>query len=90
MYENNYPNSYNHDAPSSDSVNGYSQGSGGHGQGGQTPSYGPQSRSSHPTYPRVRNLINAGDLGGAERLLFEVQQRDRLCCQYTLTIRGRD
>ncbi len=55
---------------------GYSQGSGGHGQGGQTPSYGPQSRSSNPTYARVRNLINAGDLGGAERLLFEVQQRD--------------
>ena len=32
--------------------------------------------SSTPTYARVRNLINAGDLGAAERLLYEVPQKD--------------
>ena len=31
--------------------------------------------SSNPTYARVRSLINAGDLGAAERLLFEVPQK---------------
>ena len=30
---------------------------------------------SNPTYARVRNLINAGDLAGAERLLYEVPQK---------------
>ncbi len=39
--------------------------------------YPSQSRtSSNPTYARVRNLINAGDLGTAERLLDEVYQRN--------------
>ncbi|MDY3905499.1 MAG: DnaJ domain-containing protein [Lawsonibacter sp.] len=32
--------------------------------------------SSNPTYARVRSLINAGDLGMAERLLYEVGQKD--------------
>ena len=32
--------------------------------------------SSNPTYARVRSLINAGDLGTAERLLFEVPQKN--------------
>ncbi|MGI5963090.1 MAG: DnaJ domain-containing protein [Lawsonibacter sp.] len=32
--------------------------------------------SANPTYARVRNLINAGDLSTAERLLFEVPQKD--------------
>ena len=32
--------------------------------------------SSNPTYARVRSLINAGDLGAAERLLFEVPQKN--------------
>ena len=31
---------------------------------------------SSPTYARVRGLINAGDLSGAERLLYEVPQKD--------------
>ena len=35
-----------------------------------------QQRSYSFTYARVRNLINAGDLGTAERLLQEVPQRD--------------
>lgn len=30
---------------------------------------------NNPTYARVRNLINAGDLAGAERLLYEVPQK---------------
>lgn len=34
------------------------------------------SASQNPTYMRVRNMINAGDLGAAERLLYEVNQRD--------------
>ena len=31
--------------------------------------------AGNPTYARVRNLINAGDLAGAERLLYEVPQK---------------
>lgn len=52
----------------------YQQPSGGY-SGGYT-----QQRSGYstnnPTYARIRNLINAGDLGGAERLLYEVPQKD--------------
>ena len=32
--------------------------------------------SSNQTYAQVRSMINAGDLAGAERLLFQVNQRD--------------
>ena len=39
---------------------------------GYQQSYG----SGNPGYIRVRNLINAGDLEGAEQLLYEVGQRD--------------
>lgn len=47
---------------------GYQQPSGGYSQ---------QSYSSgSPTYARVRNLINSGDLGTAERLLYEVPQKN--------------
>jgi len=34
------------------------------------------SASSNPTYARVRNLINAGNLGEAEQLLYQVGQKD--------------
>ncbi len=34
------------------------------------------SAQSNPTYVRVRNLINSGDLGMAEKLLAEVPNRD--------------
>ena len=34
------------------------------------------SASSNPVYARVRNLINAGDLGQAEQLLYGVGQKD--------------
>ena len=51
------------------------------GYGGQ--SYGggyqyshQQSGSANPTYARIRNLINSGDLGTAERLLNEVPQKN--------------
>lgn len=57
---------------------GYQQGaSSGYG-GGYQSSYQQQysSASSNPTYARVRNLINGGDLQTAERLLMEVGQRD--------------
>lgn len=37
---------------------------------------GYSSASSNPTYARVRDLINGGDLNGAERLLQEVPNRD--------------
>ncbi|MGE4275786.1 MAG: DnaJ domain-containing protein [Lawsonibacter sp.] len=52
---------------------GYQQTSPG-GYGG----YAQQSRASSgsPTYTRVRTLINSGDLGTAERLLYEVSQKD--------------
>jgi len=51
----------------------YQQPSGGYGGGytQQQSGYTPNS-----TYARVRNLINAGDLGGAERLLYEVPQKN--------------
>ena len=52
--------------------------------GGYTRSAGPaggyggyqQSGPSGATYAQVRNLINAGDLGQAEQLLFSVGQKD--------------
>ena len=44
--------------------------SGGYQRGGYT------SASANPTYARVRNLINAGDLAQAEQLLYEVGQKD--------------
>ena len=34
------------------------------------------SASAKPVYARVRNLINAGDLGQAEQLLYGVGQKD--------------
>ena len=50
------------------------------GYSGSSPgSYGgyqQSSASANPTYARVRNLINAGDLGQAEQLLYEVGQKD--------------
>ncbi|MCI8422589.1 MAG: J domain-containing protein [Lawsonibacter sp.] len=50
----------------------------GGGRGPQNAPGGYQQRaaSQNPTYIRVRELLNAGDLGTAERLLNEVQQRD--------------
>ena len=50
----------------------YQQSSGSYGGYTQQRSYS----SGSSTYARVRNLINAGDLGTAERLLQEVPQRD--------------
>ncbi len=41
--------------------------------GGYQQSY---SSANNSTYARVRSMINGGDLAGAERLLFEVNQRD--------------
>ena len=55
---------------------GQPSGSGGCGGGYQAnfqQQYG--GASSNPTYVRVRNLINSGDLQGAERILSEVGQR---------------
>ena len=52
---------------------GYSSGYSG-GYSGQQGGY--SSASSNPTYARVRSMINAGDLGTAERLLTEVPNRD--------------
>ena len=51
------------------STGGYSGGY----SGGYQQSY--SSASADPTYARVRNLINGGDLMGAERLLNEVSNR---------------
>ena len=34
------------------------------------------SSASNQTYARVRSMINAGDLSGAEQLLYEVPQKD--------------
>ena len=51
---------------------GYQRANGGYGGGYQQQSYG----SSNPTFARVRSLINAGDLAGAERLLYEVPQKN--------------
>lgn len=57
---------------------GYSQSStsssGGYQYGYQQQSYG--GGTSNPTYNRVRNLINMGDLNSAERLLQEVPQKN--------------
>ena len=55
---------------------GYSgSASGGYGGGyGYQQSY--SSASANPAYARIRNLINAGDLGQAEQLLYEVGQKD--------------
>ena len=44
--------------------------------GGYQGYQGGGSASSSPTYARVRNLINAGDLGQAEQLLYSVGQKD--------------
>ncbi len=52
---------------------GYSGSSSG-GYGYQQQNY--SSASGDPVYARVRNLINAGDLGQAEQLLYEVGQKD--------------
>ena len=51
---------------------GYQRANGGYSGGYQQQSYG----SSNPTFARVRSLINAGDLAGAERLLYEVPQKN--------------
>ena len=54
---------------------GYQQSSGyGGGYAQQQRTY--SSAGSNPTYARVRNLINGGDLSTAERLLDEVPNRD--------------
>lgn len=54
---------------------GYQQSSGSYG--GYNGGYQQRSQAaSNPTYARVRSLINAGDLGAAERLLYEVPQKD--------------
>jgi curved DNA-binding protein CbpA len=59
---------------------GYQQKSASSGYGGgYQSSYQQQysnSSSSNPTYARVRNLINTGDLQSAERLLMEVGQKN--------------
>lgn len=52
----------------------YAGSSGASGYSGQRSGY--SSASGNPTYVRARGMINAGDLGGAERLLSEVPQRD--------------
>lgn len=52
---------------------GYRASSGSYGGSYQQ---GYSSASGNPTYAQVRSLINAGDLASAERLLFEVGQRD--------------
>ena len=55
---------------------GYSGGaSGGYG-GGYGYQQSSSSASANPAYARIRNLINAGDLGQAEQLLYEVGQKD--------------
>lgn len=46
---------------------------GGQGSYSQQRSY---ASSNNPTYARVRSMINAGDLVGAERLLYEVPQKN--------------
>lgn len=52
------------------------QGSSGYSGGYSGQQGGYSSASSNPTYARVRSMINAGDLGTAERLLNEVPNRD--------------
>ena len=51
------------------------QPSGGSYGGGYQSGYSSSGGAGNPTYARVRNLINAGDLAGAERLLYEVPQK---------------
>ena len=51
-----------------------SSSSGGYQYGYQQQSYG--GGANNPTYARVRNLINMGDLNSAERLLQEVPQKN--------------
>ncbi len=55
---------------------GYQQPSGGYQQAYQGGYQSYSSAGSNPTYIRVRNLINGGDIQTAERLLSEVSQRD--------------
>ena len=52
------------------------QPSGGSYGGGYQTGYSSGGAGNNPTYARVRSMINAGDLGTAERLLGEVPQRD--------------
>ncbi|MEM5781119.1 MAG: J domain-containing protein [Lawsonibacter sp.] len=63
-----------------DAVTKQRSGGGGYQQAtaGTYGGYTQQGRASSgsPTYSRVRNLINSGDLGTAERLLSEVPQKD--------------
>ena len=54
---------------------GYS-GSPSGGYGGGYGSYQQSYASANPTYARVRNLINGGDLEQAEQLLYQVGQKD--------------
>ena len=53
-----------------------SYGSSGYAGGYSAQQRGYSSSAGNPTYARVRSMINSGDLGGAERLLGEVPQRD--------------
>ena len=63
MYENNYPNSYNHDAPSSDSVNGYSQGSGDAYQYGSSGTYYSTGGSQYQNHTGGQGKKNKGGTG---------------------------
>lgn len=51
---------------------GYSGGS----SGGYGYQQGYSSAASNPAYARIRNLINAGDLNQAEKLLYETGEKD--------------
>ena len=51
---------------------GYQQASGGYNGGYQQRGYG----TSDPTYNRIRTLINAGDLNGAEQMLHSIPHKD--------------
>ncbi len=50
--------------------------SGGYSSSYQSSYQGGYSSASNQTYARIRTLINAGDLDSAERLLYEVNQKD--------------
>ena len=54
---------------------GYQQQSSGYYQGGYQQQQPRQYGGGNPTFARVRNLINMGDLNAAERLLQEVPQK---------------
>ena len=54
---------------------GYQQQSSGYYQGGYQQQQQRQYGGGNPTFARVRNLINMGDLNAAERLLQEVPQK---------------